>query len=77
VGDALGSVQGRKAQGFRVQQLSTFWRGPRGGVWEQRKRGRRTFQGGSFAPLSQQNVTGPHLGWVFSNAEYVGKVGAC
>lgn len=44
---------------------------------EEGKRGRRTFQGGYFAPLSQQNVTGVHMGCVFSKAEYPRRVGAC
>lgn len=43
----------------------------------ERERGRRAFQDGSFAPLSQQNVTGAHLGCVFSKAEYLRKVGTC
>ena len=43
----------------------------------EREGGRREFQGGSFAPSSQQNVTGVHLGCVFSNAEYLRKVGTC
>lgn len=43
----------------------------------ERERGRRAFQGGSFAPLRQQNVTGAHLGCVVSKAEYLRKGGTC
>lgn len=32
--------------------------------------------GGSFAPLSQQNVTGTsHFGYIFSKSEYLRKAG--
>lgn len=76
-GDALGSVQGKKAQGLIVQQASTLWRG----AWVGHKRGRwggwrGALQGGSFAPFSQQNVTGAsHSGFIFSKSKYLRKVG--
>lgn len=43
----------------------------------ERKRGRRrTFQGGSFVTLRQQNVTGAsHFGYIVSKSEYLRKVG--
>lgn len=64
----FGQCSGKEGAGLYHAESSMVWRGPGVGHVGKRKSGRRTFQGGSFAPLSQQNVTRAHLGCVFSKS---------
>lgn len=50
-GDALGSVQGKKAQGFPVQLVSTFCRAAGVEHVRERKRERSSFSGCVFCSI--------------------------
>lgn len=50
-GDALGSVQGKKAQGFTVQLASMFWRAAGVEHERERKRGSSSFSGCVFCSI--------------------------
>lgn len=71
----FGQCSGKEGTGLYCAAGEPILKGLRGAC--ERKRGRRrTFQGGSFLTLNQQNVTGAsHFGHIVSKSEYLRKVG--
>lgn len=73
----FGQCSGKEGTGLNRVAVEHILERALSGACGKKEERKENFLGWVFCSLSQQNVTGAHLGCIFSKAEHVRKAGAC